>query len=205
MGRIPPATVKRLCFYLHLLERLKKEGKEYVSSKELAERLDLTDTQVRRDLVYFGKMGKRGMGYEIEKLIKELRKILKIEKPRRAILIGAGNLGTALLASPFFRKRVEIVAAFDADINKVGRRIHGVPVYSDCEISRVVREMGIKIAILTTPPDVAPDIAGILINAGIQGILNFTPASIKSPPGVFVHDVDLTMELEYLSFFVEEE
>jgi len=205
MGRIPPATVKRLCFYLHLLERLREEGKEYVSSRELAYRLGLTDTQVRRDLVYFGKMGKRGMGYEIEKLIKELKKILKIEKPRRAILVGVGNLGTALLGSPFFRERVEIVAAFDADINKIGRKIHGVPVYSDSEIPRVGREMKVKIAILATPPEAVHVIAPVLIKSGIQGILNFTPATIKTPPGVFVHDVDLTMELEYLSFFVEKE
>ncbi len=200
----PVPTVRRLITYLHTLERLEEEGKEYISSQEIADMLDITDTQVRKDLAFFGNIGKRGKGYSIKDMIKKIRRDFGLAKSVKVVIVGIGNLGTALLASNLLRKRgFNIVAGFDSDMKKVCKDCCGVSIHPDSKIPSIVKKTGVKIAILTTPGEVAREVSEKLYNAGIKGILNFTPVKISLPSDCIVHKVDFTVELEFLKYFVK--
>lgn len=200
-GSIPKAAVFRLSLYLRELFVLHKKGIETVSSSKLANFLGLTDAQVRKDLAYFGQFGHPGVGYHVEELIGELKRILGTDRMWDVVLIGCGNLGRALAAYKGFRRQgFQIVAAFDAASGKTGRSIGQLTVQPMSELSETVSRTGSRIAVICVPSGEAQKVADQAVAAGIRGILNFAPVSISTPAHVVESSVDLAIRLEQLSF-----
>jgi redox-sensing transcriptional repressor len=190
-----------LCLYLRELESLARRGVEKVSSRQMARDLHVTDAQVRKDLAYFGQFGRPGVGYRVEPLREELRRILGTDHPWNVIVVGAGDLGRALLRYRGFRRKgFHIVAAFDIANSKVGRKVGSVPVHHMEEMPRIVREQDVKLAVVAVPAESAQEVTDALCGAGVRGILNFAPATLETPEGVAVGPVDLAAHLEQLSF-----
>lgn len=202
---IPKATVKRLPIYFRHLQRLKEQDICRTNSKELAEALAIDSATIRRDFSYFGELGKRGYGYNVEELSKYFSKILKEDEQTNVALIGVGNLGTALLRYKFHRKNsLRISAAFDLKDNPyVGKIMEGVPVYDIEELKEHIQAQRIEVAILTVPTKAAEPVMNQLIEAGIQGILNFTTVRLTAPDGIIIQSVDLTNELQTLIYFLK--
>lgn len=201
--RLPKAVSQRLSLYLRHLEALEQAQKTTVSSSQLARALGLTAAQVRKDLAYFGQFGFPGVGYKVANLIQEVRRILGTDRTWPVALVGAGNLGTALLRYRGFAKQgFEIVAVFDADPKVAGKTLSGVTVHPVAELPRVCRERAIRLAILAVPVTAAQDVAQRLAQAGIRGILNFAPVRLDLPESVRVLPVDLALQLEQLAFRV---
>ena len=202
-SKLPPPTVKRLSLYLRTFEGLYHRGVTHISSKGLSEILEIPDTQIRKDLSFIGKTGRRGKGYPVKDLIQRIREILGLRSFIPIILVGVGNLGTALLASKLMKQRgFRIIGAFDVDVSKIGKKFCDVRIQDDSKIPDFVKEYGIKLAILTTPGETAQHTAEILVSAGIKGILNFTPENLSVPNNVKVHNVDFTIEMEFLNYLV---
>jgi redox-sensing transcriptional repressor len=198
---IPTPAVYRLSFYLRQLEAFQRSEKHTMSSKQLGEALGYTDAQVRKDLAYFGQFGHPGIGYRVEELISQLRKILGTDKGWNVLLVGAGNLGRALIAyRGFLRKGFRLAAIFDADDRKVGQAFGELTVSSMEKLPEIAAKENIKLAIMSVPSEVAQGVADNLVAAGIRGILNFAPVSVTVPPDVSVQSVDLAVQLEQLSF-----
>ena len=200
---IPRKAVYRLSLYYRVLERLQQNRIETVSSDALARATGVKPTQLRKDLTYFGQFGTRGLGYKGESLLSQLGSVLRTTRFQPVILVGAGNLGSALLRYDGFAKEgFEIVAAFDIrpDASKAGRT--KVPVLPTNEIKRFVPENGVKLAILAVPGMVAQEVTNELVEAGIQAILNFSPLILQVPDHVVVNNVNLAIELENLSYFI---
>ncbi len=200
-ARIPRPTVKRLSLYLRELERLAEAGQGTISSKTLGDALGLTDAQVRKDLACFGQFGHPGIGYRIADLIGQLRKILGTDRSWNAAVVGAGNIGRAVMAyGRFRRKGFDIVAVFDADPGVVGREIAGHKVRPMSDLPKLVRERDIKIGIVAVPAEAAQEVAEELIDAGVLGILNFAPVRLDVHDAVSVVSVDFSVSLEQLAF-----
>ena len=200
---IPRKAVYRLSLYYRVLERLQQNRIETVSSDALARATGVKPTQLRKDLTYFGQFGTRGLGYKVESLLSQLGSVLRTTRFQPVILVGAGNLGSALLRYDGFAKEgFEIVAAFDIrpDASKAGRT--KVPVLPTNEIKWFVPENGVKLAILAVPGMVAQEVTNELVEAGIQAILNFSPLILQVPDHVVVNNVNLAIELENLSYFI---
>jgi len=200
---IPNPAVRRLSLYLRQLEAFARKGRRTISSKQLGESLRLTDAQVRKDLAYFGQFGHPGIGYRVEDLILQLRKILGTDRTWNVLLVGAGNIGRALSAyRGFGAKGFQVVAVFDVDPTKVGHEMGEFTVQHLDDIAKAVEKFGARLAILAVPADNAQDVADQLISAGIRGLLNFAPVSITVPKGVAVNTVDVAVQLEQLAFQV---
>ncbi len=198
---IPTPAVYRLSFYLRQLEAFHRSEKHTISSKQLGEALGYTDAQVRKDLAYFGQFGHPGIGYRVEELITQLRKILGTDKVWNVLLVGAGNLGRALIAyRGFLRKGFRLAAIFDADPNKVGHAFGELTIDSIDRMPEIVAKENIKVAIMSVPAEAAQGVADRLVAAGVRGILNFAPVSVTVPADVSVQGVDLAVQLEQLSF-----
>jgi redox-sensing transcriptional repressor len=201
---IPRKTIYRLSLYNRVLQRLRDSGQATVSSQALATAAGVKPTQLRKDLTYFGQWGTRGLGYNVEGLSKAITGVLGMAKLQPVILVGAGQLGTALLRYGGFAKEgFEVVAAFDADVDRKRPRDIKVPILPDTQMTAFIRERSVKLAILTVPGSVAQQVANELIAAGVQAILNFAPAVLHVPEGIVVNSVDLAIELENLSYFVK--
>lgn len=202
-GKIPRPTVKRLSLYLRELEALADADQPTISSKQLGAALGLTDAQVRKDLAYFGQFGHPGIGYRVAELTGRLRQILRADRTWNAAVVGAGNIGRALMAYDRFRRKgFEIVAAFDNDPAVIGRTVGGHAVRSLGELPRVVAELDVKIGIVTVPAAAAQQVADALIDAGVTGILNFAPVRLDVRDAVSVTSVDFSVALEQLAFQV---
>lgn len=200
---VPNPAVRRLSLYLRQLEAFKRQDQHTVSSKQLGESLTLTDAQVRKDLAYFGQFGHPGIGYRVDDLIARVKHILGTDKIWNVLLIGAGNLGRALMAyKGFENKGFRIVAVFDSDPAKVNTRRGAFLIQPLCELQATIQRLGIRLAIIAVPGDSAQAVADQLVAAGIQGIFNFAPVSLTVPPHVGVSAVDLAVQLEQLSFLV---
>ena len=200
---IPTPAVRRLSLYLRQLESFKRKDRRTISSKQLGESLGLTDAQVRKDFAYFGQFGHPGIGYRVDDLITELKKILGTDKTWKVLLVGAGNLGRALMAyRGFEQKGFKLVAVFDADASKVGKKHGPFVIHSINDLTATVEREGIKLAMLAVPADSAQDVADQLVAAGVRGLLNFAPVSITVPQDVAMNAVDLAVQLEQLSFQV---
>ena len=200
---IPPSSVRRLSLYLRQLEAFKKKDRRTISSKQLGESLGLTDAQVRKDLTYFGQFGHPGIGYRIDELIPHIRRVLGTDKTWSVLLVGAGNLGRALIAyKGFERKGFRLAAVFDADPAKVSKKLANFRIQPLAELPETIAQNSIRLAIIAVPADFAQDVADTLVAAGIRGILNFAPVSLAVPPEVGVASVDLAVQLEQLSFQV---
>lgn len=200
---IPNPAVRRLSLYLRQLEAFKRKDRRTISSKQLGESLGLTDAQVRKDLAYFGQFGHPGIGYRVDDLISRVKHILGTDKTWNVLLVGAGNLGRALMAyRGFNEKGFKLAAVFDNDPNKVGKKIGNFTVQSLSELENTIRTQAIKLGIISVPAEVAQDVADKLVGAGLRGLLNFAPVSLQLPPEVALNAVDLAVSLEQLSFQV---
>jgi redox-sensing transcriptional repressor len=203
LPKIPEMTVRRLSVYTRCLLQLEEDGVKTVSSQELADRFNLNSAQVRKDLAYFGEFGVRGIGYYVSGLKAELQRILGLDREWPVVLVGFGNLGSALFHyKGFARQGFRIAAIFDDDPGKSGRDVLGVPILPTREVAREVRARGVQIAILAVPAEAAQSVADVLVAAGIRALLNFAPARIRVPREVRLKDVDLSIELETLSFYL---
>ncbi|MBA4495579.1 redox-sensing transcriptional repressor Rex [Paenactinomyces guangxiensis] len=202
--KIPQVTAKRLPLYYRYLEKLHAIGKQRVSSADLSDALQIDPATIRRDFSYLGELGKKGYGYNVTYLLQFLRDFLKQDEVTNVVLVGVGNLGTALLRYNFYRSHnTKIVAGFDQDPAKIGTDIDGIPVYSMDRLQEVIQLHNVEVAILTVPVNVAQSTAQFLVEAGIRGILNFTPARLTAPPQVRIHNIDLTIELQTLIYFLK--
>ena len=200
-GSIPPLTVKRLSLYLRYLEELAEANQATVSSRQAARALGLTDAQVRKDLAHFGQFGRPGVGYYVEDLARELRKIFGTDRVWDVALIGVGRLGRALLGyAGFLKKGFRVSAAFDSNPRKIGREYENVRVQPMSELAKEVASGRFRLAILSVPADAAQEVTNQLCLAGIRGILNFAPIRIAVPEDVAVVPVDLAVQLEQLSY-----
>ena len=196
-------TVRRLSVYTRCLLQLEEDGVKTVSSQELAERFNLNSAQVRKDLAYFGEFGVRGIGYYVAGLKNELQRILGLNRAWPVVLVGFGNLGSALFHyRGFGTQGFKIAAIVDDDPAKLGREVDGVPIIASRELAREARARGVHIAIVAVPAESAQTVADQLVAAGIKAILNFAPARIKVPRDVRLTNVDLSIELETLSFYL---
>ena len=203
LPKIPEMTIRRLSVYTRCLIQLEEDGVKTVSSQELADRFSLNSAQVRKDLAYFGEFGVRGIGYYVSGLKAELQKILGLDREWPVVLVGFGNLGSALFNyKGFSRQGFRIATIVDDDPAKVGRDLDGVPIVATRDIARELKARGIQIAILAVPPEPAQAVTDQLVAAGIRAILNFAPARLRVGRDVRLKNVDLSIELETLSFYL---
>jgi redox-sensing transcriptional repressor len=201
---IPRKTVYRLSLYYRALQRAKANQVDTVSSAALAKAAGVKPTQLRKDLTYFGQFGTRGLGYNVGALSSRLMEVLGTAHLQPVILVGAGNLGSALLKYPGFAKEgFEVAAAFDAAASRMRAKDLGVRVLPMTKMKDFARENHVRMAILTVPASVAQEVANDLIEAGIMAILNFAPIILQVPDNVVVNNVDLAIELENLSYFIQ--
>lgn len=201
--KIPETTISRLFVYLREVTELSKLNIRTISSAELGERTNLSDAQVRKDLGYFGQFGVSGSGYGVNDLKAALEKILGKDKTWNVAIVGAGHLGKALLAySGFSKHGLNLVAAFDSDPEKIGKDLGKTTVQSVEELPYVVSEKKISLSIIAVTSDKAQEVADMLVDAGVKCILNFAPVSLNVPDDIKVNDIDLSRELEKLSYFL---
>lgn len=202
--KIPKATVKRLPLYQRYFGMLHESGTLRISSSELSEVIKIDSATIRRDFSYFGELGKRGYGYDVESLLNFFNKTLNQDKLRQVALIGLGNLGYALLKYHFQKSNsVRISAVFDVDAELINTLQNGVPVYAIDALEEQIKLQHIDLVILSVPQKVAQEIVDRLVKVGIRGILNFTPIRLTVPDTVCVQNVDLTNELQSLIYFVD--
>ncbi len=199
----PKAVVVRMSLYLREVQRRLARGESTVNSRQLGEALGIADTQVRKDFTHFGQFGYPGRGYRCEELVPRIRKILGTDRQWPIILVGCGNLGQALLGyRGFVPQGFVIAAAFDSAPHLIGRNLGGIVVQPMTQMADFVNKKSIKLAILAVPEGVAQRTTEALIESGIAGILNFAPVMITVPKTVFVNNVDLTIQLEQLTYGV---
>ena len=200
---IPKATARRLPLYYRYLRILHDAGKMKVSSTELSEAVQVDSATIRRDFSYFGELGKRGYGYDVENLMNFFAKTLNDDELTNVALVGVGNLGSALLKYKFHQSNsIRVSCAFDVNEEIVGRIVDGVPVYPITDMMDQIRIQQIEVAILTLPARKAQEVVKQLADAGVKGILNFTAARIVAPEDVLIQNVDLTNELQTLIYFL---
>jgi redox-sensing transcriptional repressor len=201
--QIPVPSVERLCRYHRVVSRARRFGPKRLSSQELAQLAAVTPEQVRKDLSYFGAFGRRGVGYDVERLSVELKRILGLKKPRKFSIIGAGNLGSALAGYAGFELRgFRLSALYDNNAARIGHMVQGLRVRNVASLAEDNRRDPVDIAVLAVPEAAAQAAADEAAAAGIRAILNFAPVSLRVPKGFVVRDVDMTGELEYLSFWL---
>lgn len=202
--KIPRATARRLPVYYRYLNVLKNANKDRVSSTELSDAVQVDSATIRRDFSYFGELGKRGYGYDVAKLLKFFKGILNQDKLTSVALVGVGSLGSALMNYNFHQNtNLRISAAFDNRPELVNKVKSGIPVYPMSELKKQLRDQQIDAVILAVPSDASQLVANQLVDAGIHGILNFTPVRLQVPSSVQVQNIDLTNELQTLIYFIE--
>ena len=202
---IPRKTVYRLSVYLRCLLRLQQNKIPTVSSEALAVAARVKPTQLRKDLAYFGQFGTRGLGYDVSQLTAMISDLLRTASLQPVILVGVGNLGLALLSYRGFEQEgFEIVAAFDSDTRRKRGSAFRQPFHSMEALPAMVKQHSVRMAILTVPASVAQEVANTLVNCGITGILNFSPIVLHVPEDVIVNDVNVAIELENLSYFIQQ-
>jgi redox-sensing transcriptional repressor len=201
-GRLSLGVAARLSRYLQVLIQARKMGKDTISSQELADYTHINSTQIRRDLSGFGKFGKRGVGYRIESLVGEIRKILRTSGQHNIALFGAGHLGQAIASSDIFADHgFRVVAIFDVDPGVVGSELGGVPVRSMDDLERVVGDEDVVVGVLAVPPSAAQDVADRLVEAGVKIIFNYSEQLLQVPPEVTVHTSSPAVDLLYALYF----
>jgi redox-sensing transcriptional repressor len=201
--KIPAATITRLSIYSRALEDLVEGSEPVVSSKRLAEICGVNPAQIRKDLAYFGQFGVRGVGYYVKELLFDIKKILGLNKEWNLALVGAGNLGCALISHENFVKQgYRFVAAFDADPGKVGLKLsNGLVIHHVDELESICRQENAEIGVICTPPEYAQDVANRFFNVPLLGILNFAPVQLQcGTGGCKVENVDFTVKLDNLAY-----
>ena len=200
--RIPEATVARLPVYLHALVAAAEAGTETLSSDDLARSAGLTSAKVRKDLSFLGTYGTRGVGYRVEELTAEISQVLGLTTDRSVVIVGLGNLGTALASyAGFTRRGFRVAALVDADPSKLGAAVGSHTIEAAEDLPAIVAERAISIAVVAAPARSAQDVADAVVAAGVTAILNFAPVHLEVPEHVTVRTVDLSTELQILSFY----
>jgi redox-sensing transcriptional repressor len=201
-SKIPTATITRLSRYSRALEELDAQGFSVISSEKLAHHCQVNSAQIRKDLAYFGEFGVRGVGYVVKELLFEIKRILGLNKTWHLGIIGMGNLGYALIDhSNFPRQGYYFVAAFDNDPLKIGRSLsQGFSISPMSDLESIAVERDIEIAVITTPPNKAQEVADLVTRTPIRGILNFAPVQLHVPERVMVHHIDFTVKLDRLAY-----
>ncbi len=201
--KIPQATAKRLPLYYRFLQHLSESGRRRISSSELSELVKIDSATIRRDFSYLGALGKKGYGYNVDRLLTFLRSKLDQDELTKVILIGVGNLGKALLKYNFLKNNnSKIVVAYDTDYNKVGTTIGGTEIRHIEQLSEDHLE-DVQVAILTVPSGAAQAVADQLVLTGVKGVLNFTPVRLTLPDSIRIHHIDLAVELQTLIYFLK--
>jgi redox-sensing transcriptional repressor len=200
---VSPLTLNRLSFYLRCLRHLQELGVSRVSSQEMAQRYHLSATQIRKDLAQFGEFGIRGVGYDVDALADHLNSLLGLDRRHALLIVGMGNLGSALAQYLGFNYGAfRVVAGVDIDPKKIGRRVASLIVRSSADLKEVVRESGAEIGVLAVPAEAAQENYDALADAGVKGVLNFAPVRVKRRDDVPLKNVDLRINLEELAFFL---
>lgn len=203
---IPEIVIRRLPLYLRVLNSMAAEGQTVTSSQDIGEKLGISSTQIRKDLSYFGEFGKQGTGYNVQYLREQLRQILQVSQRWKVALIGAGDLGRAILHySGFEEGGFEITAVLDKDEQKIGRQIGKLKVLDAAKLHEVVQEQGIRIAIIAVPASEAQKVADALVSAGIKAILSYAPIPLHLPPDVQVHYIDPVIGLQSMTYYLSPE
>lgn len=205
--KIPEATIRRLSLYDRCLEEFLRSGQKVVSSSDIARKCGTNPAQIRKDFAYFGEFGVRGVGYFVENLQSDIKRALGIENTWNCALVGAGNLGFALLGTDSLAQRgFNITAIFELDpiLVEMGS-FQDIPLFSMGDMRRVIPDLSIKIGIIAVNPENAVKVSQQLTDAGVKGLLNFTPTTIKVPPGVVLRNVDFAIDLEGIAFQIMNE
>lgn len=204
-SEIPDIVIGRLPLYLRALRRLQQEEKSVTSSHELGRRLDISSAQIRKDLSHFGGFGKQGTGYQIEYLIDQLQEVLQVNQEWMVAVVGAGNLGIAISHYRGFQDRgFRIAHVFDVSPQKIGQRVGEFVVQPVSAIREIIRSEGIKIAMLAVPAEEAQSVADLLVEAGVQAILNYAPINIIVPADVQIQYIDPVTHLQHMTFYLDE-
>jgi redox-sensing transcriptional repressor len=201
-SRIPEETIRRLPIYLRGLLLKSEQGQKNISSRNLADYVGVNPCQIRKDFSYFGDFGTRGVGYNVEKLAKEIKRILKLDVIQKAVLVGVGNLGSAILAYPGFGiYGLDVAAAFDVNPKKVGRKIKNITIENVSKLW-TLKKRKIKLAVMAVPRQAAQETANALVKAGVKGILNFSPCHITVPKKVKAITIDIATDLARLPYYM---
>lgn len=204
-GKVPTPTLERLATYLAVLTNLKSRGMDTVSSTDIEERTGINAAQFRKDLSYFGDFGRPGIGYDVRDLHSRISGILKLEKTQKVLLVGAGNLGSALAGyAPLRTENFEIVAVFDNNPSKIGEPLWDLAIEDVANMAKRNRQLGARMGIVAVPAMAAQEAAEALVDAKVAAILNFAPVVLRLPPTVTVRNVDFVQELAVLSFHLPE-
>lgn len=201
---IPEATITRLSLYSRFLDKLEEQEVSNVSSVEIARGIQGTPAQVRKDLAYFGDFGTRGVGYNVSHLNGVLKNILGVDHEWNMVLIGAGNLGSALTHYSGFKKSgFRIQAVFDNDVNKIGMKLNGIQIFPITKLVDYIKENNVEIVVMAIPATAAQDVADLLCQTNIKGIMNFSPSPLSVCSSIEIRQVDLTVNLEVLSYSIK--
>ncbi|GED66713.1 redox-sensing transcriptional repressor Rex [Brevibacillus reuszeri] len=201
--KISEAVVRRLPIYLRYLSYLQQVEVTTVSSQQMGRNLDVNPAQIRKDLAAFGDFGKKGIGYDVNYLVEQIRQILKLTDEIRVALVGAGNLGHAISNyNAYLKDNMRIAAIFDSNPNKVGNELAGLTIQPLDELAETIAAKQIKLAIITVPAPAAQSVCDLLTQAGIKGILNFAPTTIRAPKDVRIHYADVTSNLQSLAYYL---
>ncbi|EFO80157.1 CoA-binding domain protein [Oscillochloris trichoides DG-6] len=202
----PDVVIRRLPLYARSLRYLLDEGVHSVSSQELGERINVTAAQIRKDLSYFGEFGKQGIGYDVEKLLNHIERILGLTQSWPVVLVGVGHLGQAIARYDGFHSQgLRIVGLFDTDPAKIGQEVSGVQISDYAEMPRVIRETGTRLAIISVPAADAQPVADMLIDAGVRAILCYAPIILQTPDHVWVRYIDPVAVLHSMTYYLARE
>lgn len=202
----PDVVIRRLPLYARSLRYLLEEGVHSVSSQELGERINVTAAQIRKDLSYFGEFGKQGIGYDVEKLLNHIERILGLNQRWPVVLVGVGYLGQAIARYEGFHKQgLQIVGLFDTDPDKIGEHVNDLTILPLDELARVIREHHVRLAIIAVPAAQAQHVADLLIEAGVRAILNYAPIVLQTPDDVWVRYIDPVAVLHSLTYYLARE
>lgn len=201
---IPPVVIDRLPLYARALAMLEAQGREVVSSQELGHQLNVTPAQIRKDLSYFGRFGKQGRGYNVRKLLDELRSILGLNRQWRMALVGTGRLGRAIIGYEGFTPQgFRIVETFDSDPEWVGKKVNGITVHSTDDLEEVLTENPVDIGIVAVPAETAQSVIDCLVKCGVTAILNYAPIAAHVPPNVNIKRIDPVLALQGMTYYLK--
>jgi redox-sensing transcriptional repressor len=202
---IPPVVIDRLPLYARALASLEGRGREVVSSQELGHLLNVTPAQIRKDLSYFGRFGKQGRGYNVQKLLDELRRILGLNRQWKMVLVGAGRLGRAILGYEGFTPQgFRIVEAFDSDPDMVGQEVGGLVIKDTAALEQVLSQNHVDVGIVAVPGETAQGVIDSLVRCGVRAILNYAPIAAHTPKGVHIKRIDPVLALQGMTYYLKQ-
>lgn len=203
--RIPNATMKRLPLYYRYFKQAEEAAVDRVSSREISEALDIDSATIRRDFSYFGELGRKGYGYNVKSLLNFFMEHIQGTDKKNIVLVGVGNLGSALLNYKFnnLSDKMNVVAGLDNNEELIGNKINDVMIHHERELEDIIKTEKVEVAILTLPVSASQEMAERLVDAGVKGILNFTPTRLDLDKNIYVHNIDLGVELQALFFYMK--